>query len=346
MGPRNLVLTAAATFTAAALVAATALAATPTPEPELTEPTPFPTPTADQFLVRVVEDLDNDGVEDQGEPGLGGWQIVAGCGDALQLVSTDDSGSALVFAQGSGRSDGVLQCVRLTRQFGWAPTSAPLSIPVPASIDRAKGVTFLVHHYGAAVMELSGEAIDAGLPAGNPSFTLAAPYDFEETSCVVSVQGDFRPTLIILGVDARAGCLASGATFDVLMDGKRAASATFAPAARVDQTFVINGDSMRHYSHNITSAQIDGRECGVIVEQTGFVPPGSVRVYVLSHEARAGCGAPGKLVRFFREGRPQQPLIPWTAGQVDGPTLPDLTDALPDTRPVVRLPETGSAGLR
>lgn len=314
-------------------------AATPTAAPEATA-----TPDPSKLRVRVVNDLDRDGVVDPDEPGLAGWQLISACGDALSRAETDTEGYAYSYASTSAQYPGVIACVRIARPFGWLATS-PVNLQVPDTIDRAVGVTFLVHDLGRTVMEASGEQIVAGLPAGNVQISREAPpFAGGGEGCVETFEPYGPRVLLIVGADVRPGCPTPGAAFDILMEGEVAASLAFVPGQQVSTAFVIRGDSMRFGGNSITSAQIDGLECGVVIPHSGgLTPPGSVSVYVLSAEVRAGCGTPGALVRFFREGRPLEPLVPWRAGTASYPEFPELNFA---PEQVIVPPTTGNAGLK
>lgn len=343
--PRLLIAAALATVALAAWLwsasgAPEATTGAPTPTPEATA-----TPDPSRLRLRVVHDLDRNGAADPGEPGLPGWQLIGGCSDAIQIQTTDADGNAYLFVSDRGDADGggVLACVRVTRPFGWFPVT-PVSVSVPIDIDRASGVTFLVHDLGRTVMEASGEEIVGGLPGGISLLRETSPFTGAGAGCLETFEPFGPRVLIIVGADVRPGCPTEGAAFDILLNRQVARSLVFTPGQQLTTTFVIEGDSMRVGGSNLTSAQIDGTECGVVRQHGGgLIPPGSVTVYVLSDEVRPGCGVPGALVRFFREGRPLEPLVPWRAGTASYPEFPELNFA---PEQVVVPPTTGNAGLK
>lgn len=95
---------------------------------------------------------------------------------------------------------------------------------------------------------------------------------------------------------------------------------------------------MRMYGSFISAARIGDADCAVVRQLSGggLIPPGAVRVFVLSEEVRPGCGAPGRPVRFYRNGAPLDPTIPWRAGPF---SYPDGFEFVPATD--ILLPNTG-----
>ena len=307
-------------------------------------PTPTVTAAPGQLVAHVINDLNGDGVRQANEPGLAGWQLSQGCSDAILPMTTDATGTAL-----GGNFD---NCVRLERRFGWLPTSPETpSVVLPNGVDE---VTFLVHDLGPGAMEISGEAIVAGLPAQSMTIDLAAPFAACEGSFLEPATWESRATIIVQGAGAKAGCPAQGATFTVLADGVSATTATFGAGNSKQVEIVVGGDSMRMYGTFITGATIGGVACGVVVPppEGAFVPEGYVRVFVLSEEARAGCGTAGKQVRFYIDGRAAEPLVPWVAGPLDTSPTFTVADATPTVGPsasptpqgVIVAPNTGSGG--
>ncbi len=158
--------------------------------------------------------------------------------------------------------------------------------------------------------------------------------------------------MIVEGADTRAGCPRPGDSIVPSSDGvppTPAPALPFAPGTTVATSWVANGDSMRFVAVDITDAWVfdpaAGRltqRCAETREVEGFVAARTVRVFVLSDEARPGCGAPGRLVRLFRDGLPLAPDIEWRAGDVSQ-TLPQFDLTSPDSR--ISSPNTGSAGL-
>ena len=227
----------------------------------------------------MINDLNGDGVREAGEPGLLGWQLYQGCSDAILPMTTDATGTAV-----GGNFD---NCVGLQRQFGWLPTSPnTTSVTLP---DGVHEVTFLVHDLGPGAMEISGEAIVAGLPAQSMTLGLAAPFAACEGSFLEPGPWASRATVIVQGAGAQAGCPAVGAPVTVVADGVQATSATFIAGETKTAAIVVGGDSMRLYGTFITGATIDGVDCGVVAAP----PAGCVRAGGIGAGVRAVAGGAG-----------------------------------------------------
>jgi hypothetical protein len=323
-----------------------AIAGEPTPEPTGTaEPTPGL--AANQLVVRVIEDVNGDGLPQEGEPPLNGVQINGGCSDGISTYTTSVDGSAVVFNNA---------CFRVERRFGWLPTT-PASVQLPEDYDHSRILYFMMQDFGDQVMEVQGEAIIAGLPAVDPTFSRqAAPfgecaYTYYEAYEVIT-----PVTVIVVGSPQRSDCPAVGDEFAIMMRDAPSPPIVFQSGATVDGTFVASGDSMRIYANDIDSVSVAdfetatiNHDCGAIVPLTGFVPQGSVRVFVLSDEVRSGCGASGRRVLFMRRGKPLDPTLQWEAGTPQfSPPLVFTERIEPPTTGDNQIspPETGSGGYR
>src|SRR5207237_4137218 len=134
-------------------------------------------------------------------------------------------------------------------------------------------VTFLMRDLGRDAMELSGEAITAGLPAQLATFSVAPPF----TACAgafIEPSASFSfATVIISHAAFRAGCPAAGQSVTVLLNNTLVATLPFEPAQAKSATFVIGGDSMRVFTSLADAASIEGRDCAAVVPINGFVPP-------------------------------------------------------------------------
>lgn len=338
----------------ASIVSATHLmsdvsAATPnptrTPTATTTPPaTPLPPGT---LRILVFNDLNSNGIIDAGEPGLANWRIAQGCSDAILPLTTDAHGEVT-----TGFS-GTFVCLSLTREFGWLPTGNPITFRVSSDWDTARPFTFALHDLGRTVMELRGEAISGGLPAQQGAPGVEEPF----RACGHLFFDSTSPTgtyarVIIEGADTRAGCPRPGDSIVPSSDGvppTPAPAQPFAPGTTAATSWVANGDSMRFVAVDVTGAWVfdpaAGRltqDCAETHDVVAFVPERTVRVFVLSDEARPGCGAPGRLVRLLRDGLPLAPDIVWQAGDVSQ-TLPRFELASSDSR--ISPPNTGSAGL-
>jgi hypothetical protein len=201
-------------------------------------------------------------------------------------------------------------------------------------------------------MEVSGEAIVRGLPATTLSVTAAAPHEDCVRSFLDSDGWYAGATAFVSGSDSDPSCPAAGDRVSIVVEGDTddPVTVTFAPGGVEGRDLVAHGDSMRVHDIDITGATIGGVECAVIMDPPpgAFVAPGAVTAFVLSDEVRAGCGAPGRTVTFFRVGRPLTPTLPWVPGRVDSFvefTFADVPVAEPTPQParnVVTLPNTGS----
>jgi hypothetical protein len=215
----------------------------------------------------------------------------------------------------------------------------------PQSISAPKGetvdVAILYHDLGEDVMELYPRVIVAGVPATDRSIAVFPSF----AHCFERTWVPFTPVYVI-GQGERDGCPRAGDVLSLFVDSEPAGTATYTPATRQSVTLVIRGDSMRFSvglesidDRPITSALIGGQECGVFEPHLGF--PWHLRVIVLSHEARPGCGRPGDAVRFYRGAVALDPPVTWRAGDVS--CCGDHPDVLPEFHPVrVIAPETGA----
>jgi len=329
---------AAATFTWH--IASPSAAATPKPTTTAT-PAPTATPLPPGYVhVRVVDDVNANGREDPGERGLGGANIEGGCSDGKTLATTDSNGDAIALLIPSDVAGGH-ECFQIQRRVGWLPvTSLTQQIPTAGVTGP---VRFFIHVFGSTVMELHGETFVRGLPAEDVTFSRTAPpFTGGTVGCIEAFREGIGWTLIVVGSDLRAGCPSKGDRFSVIMEDQIVGTFPFLPGtiAPDELTFVAGGDSMLVVAGGADGAQIDGADCAVVRHVGGgLTPPGNF-IYVLSDEARAGCGTPGKLIRFTKNGRPLDPLVPWHAGAQNGGI--EFTDAKPR---VITPPSTGSAGL-
>jgi hypothetical protein len=320
-----------------------AFAATPTPTPSAlataTAPTGSPTaatgtatslaetPTAlpsDKFPILVFNDLNGDGFQDQGEPGLPGWQITQGCGDIAWILTTDANGFA------AGTITVADNCFSIARQFGWLPTRNSVHLRFDPATLNGEPLLYGVHDFGRDVMELHGEAIDAGLPLVQGEPGVAEPYRscghlFVEYGSPAIAQAG----VIVESAETHAGCPSAGDEIAPSLGYPTPAgpALAFAPGTSANVTWVVDGDSMRFYTFDVTDAWVLDFASGRLVKgcavtrsvQGGMGPPGFERVFVLSDEVRKGCGAPGRGVRLVRGDTLLDPVLTWQAGNVEQP---------------------------
>ncbi len=318
-------------------------AAAPTPKATATgTPMPSAPPLPPGYIhLRVVDDFNRTGEEEPGEHGIAGAHFRAGCEDAFVELTTNMNGD---YVGPATRDEGGrgFECFFLEREFGWLPTS-PLALPVPPSWDANGPIRYFVHVLGPTVMELHAETILRGLPEPHVTFSrVAPPFTGTNVGCVESFAEGIGWTLIIVGSEQRDGCPSKGDRFSVIMNGVVVGTFPFLPGSTAPEElrFVAGGDSMRLDSADADGAEIGGLDCSVVRPHAGGLIPPSSAIYVLSDEARPGCGTPGKLVRFTKDGRPLEPLVPWYAGDQNGAI--EFTDAAPRS---IKPPNTGSAGL-
>ena len=318
-----------------------AAARTPTPTPTATA-TPLPPGT---LRIVVFNDLNGDGLLDPGEPGLASWHISQGCGDALRLLVTDERGEATTEFYG-----GYEICLHLNREFGWLPTRNNVHTRVMPDRSTDEPFLFGLHDLGRTAMELRGEAIAGGLPMEQGEPGIEAPFHACGHLFFERVDPSTTNTVVIVeGADTLAGCPRPGDPVLPSVDAPQTPSPSvpFAPGTTVTTSWVDNGDSMRFYASYVSDAWVldpgtasVAKHCTEIRDvRGGLLPPGLARVFVVSEQARPGCGAPGRTVRLFRDGQPLDPILEWRAGDVSQ-TLPDF-ELAPTT---VSFPDTGSAG--
>lgn len=325
---------------AASRSAAPGAAATPKPTATGT-PVPTATPLPAGYIhLRVVDDFNRTGVEEPGEHGIAGAHFRVGCEDAFVQLTTDAKGD---YAGPAPRDEGGrgYECFLLERNAGWLPTS-PLRLPIPSAAGLDAPVRFFVHVLGPTAMELHADVIVRGLPETNVKFSRTAPpFTGTNVGCVESFAEGIGVTLIIVGSDQRVGCPSKGNRFSVIMENQIVGTFPFEPGVTApdELTFIAGGDSMR-VAAGADSAEIDGIACAIVRPTAVVLVPPANMFYILSDEARPGCGAPGKLARFKKGGRPLDPLVPWYAGDQNGRI--ELTEA---TTRVITPPNTGSAGL-
>lgn len=341
-----LALTAAgalALIRAAPPVSAATPTATRTAMPTRTAtPVPVPTPRplfGSEVRVHLINDLNGDGLIQNSEPGLPGWQFSVGCEDDLLSETTDANGETAVSPP---------TCMRFEPlPAGWLVTSPPTRRIVVAA--DAKEVFILVHDFGADTMSVGVSLSVDGLPAKSPVLTLAPPiegclrYTVDRATLYESAA-----TMVILASSAKAGCPAEGEAVNVLISGRPAQPAlSFARGGWTFTPLTVGGPSMLFYTYKgMDGATIDGVECGIVVHAGLNGGPwehtpeeDNASVYVVSEQTRPGCGAPGKLVEFRRNGVGLRPLIPWGTEYMEDP-------GLRPTSPVQRItpPNTGGGG--
>jgi hypothetical protein len=293
----------------------------------------FPDGVEDEVRIRVVSDLNGDGLSQDNEPGLAHYSVHGGCSDAIRPFTTDEDG----YIYTEGGSIFVDNCFEVARDFGWLPTT-PLRAELPSQFEGDRELEFLLHDLGDAVMEISGEALVDGLPATELRLeTTAPPFEGDCIERFYSIYPPVSPvTVIVVGDDQRDDCPSRDDEFSIVFAGDRALTAQFAPGASMSGDLIVGAESMRFYAESITGAEVledgvrVGEDCAVVVPIEGMWED-RVRVFVLPDAVRGGCGAPDRHVRLIM-GSYRLRAIAWNAG--DHNPGPSFSGILP--------PQTGT----
>lgn len=281
------------------------------------------------LTIRVVNDVNENGIWDDGEPGLVGWAVVLMCGDVITLIGETGSEGELVYRKSQG-----YECVNVSVKFGWLPTSATrVRVEVPP--DEEVEVVFLVRKVGEDVQRFFGMLIVDGLPA-SLGVTLDALVD--GVSCgdgiVAERDGLIRYELYVLGASERPGCAQNGDEVLFTIDRAEAGSAMFVPL-RFRELDLIAGPTPMYFSFSFYSPPIEGAVvphigsviCGqAFMQNFALAPPNSQMVFVPSEATKPGCGAPGRVVTL-RVGDDVKAQVLWEEGRVPIGHLQHLGDA-------------------
>jgi hypothetical protein len=224
-------------------------------------------------------------------------------------------------------------------------------VRIPPGTDE---LTLLYHDLGDNVMEISGEAISAGLPAQTLEVDLGAPFETCDASYANVESWHSTATVLVSSSESEPGCPTTSDEVTIIFagDASSANSIAFTSGEQVAAEFVTGGDSMRLGLIDVDAALINGNDCAVVMPPPpgAFVPQGSVFVFVLSAEARAGCGTQGVPVEFYFQGRLLEPTVPWMAGRPQ--EVPALTPAevdpteTPTADQGVTSPSTGTDSMK
>lgn len=281
------------------------------------------------LTIRVVNDVNENGIWDDGEPGLVGWAVVLMCGDVITLIGETGSEGELVYRKSQG-----YECVNVSVKFGWLPTSATrVRVEVPP--DEEVEVVFLVRKVGEDVQRFFGIPIVDGLPA-SLGVTLDALVD--GVSCgdgiVAERDGLIRYELYVLGASERPGCAQNGDEVLFTIDRAEAGSATFSARRRQDLD-LIAGSAPMYFSFWFYSPPLEGAVvpyvgstmCGqAFLETFALAPPNFQTVFVTSEATQPGCGAPGRAVTL-RIGDAVLEQLVWEEGRVASDHLQHVGDA-------------------
>lgn len=300
-------------------------------EPEATS---LPGPNDAAVVIYVINDLNSNGRQDPNEPGLEGWTVSVGCGDAfLRLGSTDPSGRLLVAA-----SPGE-PCFLLNVPRGWLVTGGNQR-GVALSPGNTTGILFLAHHVGDNPQSYSGNAFVNGLPAplgttvdaifngndcGEPQFGFASAVTWY--------------SMYVVGAADRPGCPLPGEQFSLTVNDSVVATVTFSSEEFVALDLFL-GPKPMYFSVFARQGEpvpyIGSIACGEARKWTGpLMPENYFMVYVLPDAAQIGCGASGRTVTV-KAGGLIVLQVPWKEGLVLPDDLPPFTP-IPD----VTLPITG-----
>jgi hypothetical protein len=307
----------------------------------------MPGPDEGVIEARVIHDLNENGLFDAGEPGVPGWNIVGGCGDALSFSTETHRNGRAIHIERAGSA-----CVSAWPQFGWLPTT-PSTVRIDVRPGETTHVRFLVRRVGERVERFSGLVIQDGLPAAGGSTVDALA---GETSCGESlVRGgasvETSYEMYVLSSADRSGCAENSETVTFTVNGSAAGSDVFRPFDSNFTTDLIVGPTPMffYFSPPFQGAvvpYVGFVACGrAFLQQGALLPPYWQLVFVVSDETTAGCGAPGRTVTL-RGQRGEAVHVLWEEGRVHVDDLKSVTPALETpvatTTPSVWLPDAGS----
>ncbi len=298
-------------------------------------PTEFPGPGQAALVVYVVNDLNANGKQDPGEPGLEGWQVYQACSDVLLgLGQTDADGELIAIVRASE------PCFLLDVPYGWLVTGGN-SRTIEIKPGSTSGLVFLVHHVGSNAQNFGGNVFVNGLAA--PSGTTVDAL-FEGNDCgapeVVLASFVTRYSMYVLGESDRPGCPAPGEQFSLTVNGVAVASATFSPLMFATLDLFLGPQSMYFYllapNGSTPIPYVGSMQCGESHPVLGPLNPENFHVvYVLPNALRAGCGAPGRTVTVKAGGLIIQ-QVAWRVGYLPTIDVPPFTPV-----PDITLPGTG-----
>jgi len=286
------------------------------------------------LVVHVVNDLNKNGVRDEGEPGLAGWNITSACSDAIYFSGRTGPDGSLVVRYYQGDT-----CLHVSIEFGWLPTS-PASVEVDTSIGQEEDVVFLARHVGDDVAGFSGLVIVDGMP-GSTSESVDAQVNGIGCGDGIVTRGFGRAAyeLYVLSDAERSGCAREDDSVAFVVDSVPAGISAFNIGSS-EQLDLIAGPIPMYFSfwyyapplEGAVAPTIEGQICGkAFPTQGGFVPANYQYVFVQSDESVEGCGSPGDIVNLQKEDNVLGQVL-WVEGEAFPSELQYLGDANCDTR--------------
>lgn len=305
------------------------------------EPSPVPTPTMrpdEGFLiVRVVHDLNADGIADPGEPGLENWlvEVNGTCGgdvivEGLQGLTDADGRARFVV-----RDNNCIEVLHDT--FGWRLTAAPRFSHVFVDPGATVEAVWLYRKVGQQLHRFEGNVYVDGLPA--PEGTIVdALVDGQSCSDVQFVFWQSKTTysLYVLGDADRPGCAVEGETVDITVNGAvvhRFTFTSFPQASSTTMNLTLGASSMwflygEFPRDRLPVPYVGNIVCGEARRDFGAWGPPAGFLFVLAAGTRPGCGEPGAVVTIRQEGENPRYVL-WQEGFVFG-VQPQFVE-LPDT---------------
>ncbi len=298
----------------------------------------------------VFDDINGDGVQDDGEQGLLNQAIILKQdGDFLLYLSTSTDGRYLADGLEPGEytlnldfNDFVAACP--DRFFSFSPLSGPCqdfalprnAVPAgPVLVRVESGMTVEINFatQPADIAVVTGVALLEDDVAPQGASIEAWVGDTECGSTVSWGEPSGNNFIIeILGAGERAGCAVSGDMVEFLVEGVPAAGsyewASYTAASfpvQIQHLVAIQDNAWYWFQSDVRSplkssvlveALVDGTVCGEAEIESPFFADvlGFGRLIVPSAEIEPGCGQPGADVMFRVDGVSTKGIVPWEAG--------------------------------
>lgn len=280
----------------------------------------------------VFKDRDSDGVRDNGEPGVEGWQLHLCMGDACSSSATTDGGGRFHFDH---LPPGQYQMILMDAQPGWQRVRADCSSDM-LSLGQGEHKTadVAVRFVGEHVSGFGGSVWEGGAPV--PEGTRVQALVGEKVCGETTTCGLREATYFIWVASAgdEDGCGEEGSGVSFRVDGATAnqmAQWHDQDSATVDlfvgpDLAVFEGPVFIHRpdTQNILAAPgtpvrayVGNRLCGETTVFSTHPAPNSYEVVVLPDALRDGCGVEGASVRFTIGDEPANEGASWQPGVHD-----------------------------
>ena len=294
---------------------------------------PTPGPSEAVLTVRVIHDLNENGVRDEGEPGLEGWEAggLYFCSDVVAWKGTTDSSGAFSVAQPAPGHD----CVFFEVEFGWFGHLTSY-VDVRYEPGDKVEVVLLARKVGQDVALYSGRLILDGLPAA-PDVEVEAWVGEERCgeAQLDSRRGITHYDLYVLGVDERPGCATDGGDVVVTVSGVGAGSLAFNSGGRRSLDLIAGPTPMYFWiDANDTPGlwrpgipKIGDTVCGESFSVDLGSPAWDMReIYVRADASVGGCGRAGAVVSLWSQDRIVTQVM-WDPGRGNKDSLRHFGDA-------------------